>query len=130
MFYFLRSGRFIRCLLSSPTSKEGRGNTEVLFSSVVDICFAVVARRRAYYNVYCDIFYLFFSPRVDLSALLMLPLSPDSLALRTTTSLIDPQILTYSLAALPCPSLFAGRLHAPSRGIAPFLVPDRCILSW
>ena len=38
-----------------------------------------------------------------------------------------PSVLPHSVATFSCPSLFAGRLHAPSQGIAPFLVPDRWI---
>ena len=53
----------------------GREDTEVLFFSVVDICFADVAPRRAH----CDRLNLSLFLSEVLSALLMLPLSPDSL---------------------------------------------------
>ena len=38
-----------------------------------------------------------------------------------------PSVLLYSVAAFSCPPLFAGRPHAPCRGIAPILVADCCI---
>ena len=72
-----------------------------------------------------DSILIFFFPRFDLSVLLMLLLSPDSLALRVAIGLFGPLGLPYSMATFPCPSLFVGRLLVPSRRVAPFLVPDR-----
>ena len=57
-----RHRRARRPRLEGPLA--GRGNTEVLFSWVLEICFAAVAPRRAY----CDRLDLsFFSPRGSIS---------------------------------------------------------------
>ena len=80
-----------------------RGDTEVLFSSALEICFDVVAPRRAS----CDRLDI-FSPRFGLSALLTLPLSPDSLDLRAAIGLIDPLGLALLIACLPLPLSLRG----------------------
>ena len=100
----------------------GRGDTEVLFSLVLEICSAVVARRRAYIIVLS-----FFLSEVrsfglaDATAFSRLP----CFAGRHRPVQPPRSCLTRWLPSLA--PLFAGRLHAPSRGIAPFLVPDRWV---
>ena len=85
----------------------GPGDTEILFCSVLEICSADVAPGRAYY---CDALDLSFfcSPRFDLSALVMLPLSPDSLALRAAIGLLDPLGLALLGGCLPLPLSLRG----------------------
>ena len=87
-------------------SLPGRGDSEVLFSSsFLEIRFAAVARRR----VCCDRLDLsFFSLRGSVSALLMLPLSPDSLALRAAIGLIDPLGLALLGSCFPLPLSLRG----------------------
>ena len=76
----------------------GRGDTEVVFSPVLDICFAVVAPRKAHVD---RLDLSIFFPRLDLSALLMLPLSPDSLAVWAAIGLFDPLGLALLGGCLP-----------------------------
>ena len=65
----------------------GSGDTELLFSSVLEIRFVVAAPRIPP----CDRLGLsFISPGFDLSALLMLRLSTDCLALRAAIGLFEP----------------------------------------
>ena len=65
----------------------GRGDTEFLFCSVLEIRSAVAAPHRAY----CDRLDLSYFLSEVRSALLTLPLhSPDSLALRAANGLFDP----------------------------------------
>ena len=53
--------------------------------------------------------YFLRSSRFDLSALLMLPVSPDSLALRATIGLSDPLGLALPVRCLPLPRLSLRR---------------------
>ena len=86
-------------------SLPGRGDLEVLLSSVLEICFVDIGPRRAY----CDRLDLtFFSPRLDLSALLMLPLFPDCLALRAAIGLIGLLGLALLGGCLPLPLSLRG----------------------
>ena len=103
----------------------GRGDTEVLFSLVLEVCFAVVAPRRAY----CD--------RPGLSFFFLTEVRSRGVADATAFSRVPcfagrprPVRPRRSCRTRWLPSLaalFTGRLHATSRGITPFLVPDRCI---
>ena len=92
-------------------------------------CFAVVAPRRTLRRrrVYWDrLDFSFFLSEVRFSDLQMLRfLPPTPLYCGPPSACSIPSVLPYSVAAFPCPSLFEGRLHAPSRGIAPSLAPDR-----
>ena len=105
-------------------SLPGRGDSEVLFSSsFLEIRFAAVARRRAC----CDRLDLsFFSLRGSVSALLMLPLSPDSLALRAAIGLIDPLGLALLRGYLPLPLALRRTTTRACSGCRAVL-PDRCI---
>ena len=79
----------------------GRGDTDVLFFSVLEY-FLVVAPRRAS----CDRLHLkkkICSPRFDLSDLLKLPLSTDCLALRAAIGLFEPFGLALLGGCLPLP---------------------------
>ena len=110
-----------------------------MFSWVLEICFAVVAPRRPYYCV-TDSILAFFSPRVDLSALLMLPFLPTPLlCFAAAIGLFDPLGLALLGGILPLPlSLresttltFSGyRAVLGTRLLdIPFWVPDRWISS-
>ena len=83
-----------------------KGDTGVVFSVVLEICLGVVAPRRAS----CDRLHLtvlivaFYSPRFDLSVLLMLPLSTDCLALRAAAiGLFEPLGPAFLGGCLPLP---------------------------
>ena len=95
-------------------SLPGRGDTEVLFSSLLENYFPAVAPRRAF----CDRleFSLFSLPRFDLSAVLMLPLSPDPFALRAAIGLIDPLGLALLGGCLPLPLSLRGTTTRPFSG--------------
>ena len=84
----------------------GRGDTEVLVYLVLWICLAFSTPRRAYYWNRLDL--SFFSPMFDISALLMLPLSPDSLALRAVIGLFNPLGFALPSGCLPMPLSLCG----------------------
>ena len=45
---------FYALTVDSPVFLGARRHEEVVFSSVLEICFTTVAPERAYYTVYCD----------------------------------------------------------------------------
>ena len=61
-------------------------------------------------------FYFLRSSRFDLSALLMLPLSPDSLDLRATIGLSAPLGLALLFGCLPLPRLSLRRTQGAFSG--------------
>ena len=75
---------------------------------------------------------LIFSPRLDLSALLMLPVSPYSLALRVIIGLIDPLSLAFLfVGCLPLPFSLRRMTARTFSGYRTVLgTTDPCILSW
>lgn len=82
----------------------GVGDTEFLFSPVLEIGFAVrLLLYDEFHIIVTDWTSSFSSPRFDLSALLMLPLAPDSLSLRAVGVLFDPLDLASLDACLPLP---------------------------
>ena len=88
--------------MSTPNSK-GRRDTEVLFSSVLEICFDAVARRRAYYIATDSILAYLLSELRSPGLADTISLSPDSLALRATIGLIDLFGLALLVGCLPLP---------------------------
>ena len=82
-----------------------KGDADVLFSVVLEICLGVVAPRRASRDrLHLTVVVAFYSPRFDLSVLLMLPLSTDCLALRAAAiGLFEPLGPAFLGGSLPLP---------------------------
>ena len=105
---------------ATPNSKDICRDEETrrFYSSFLENCFAAVAPRR----VSCDRpDFSFSSPTFGLSALLMLPLSPDSLGLRAAIGLIDPLGLALLGGCLPLPLFLRGTTTRAFSGHRPVL---------